>query len=419
MLLPQLIVVALAPAFVSAALFPKGSLVKQIDAKQFKKIMKDNSTSVISFTAPWCGHCQKMAPEFSKAAVGVHPFIPFYNVDCDDQKNKKLCAEQGVQGFPTIKLFPRGSQEKPKLFEHAQRSASAFYYFAARNIPHGVKKIYHLEDLPAWIEENVDRDRALLLNNGKGIPLLWQAIGNKYKEHFAFGIHRDRRGKSFQKMGFELENDGDSKVLIYPAGSKDFVVYEGIQKYDPLTKFFNSVVAGTADLKTVNEQAKQETYEPSEEELEIERQQEAQRMALAHGGFQDIAGFEAAVQEAVKSGHGADYHAQHGFGKPGSHSPKKEKEEDPTHKILKAQKEAEAESANSPKMAKTGGGGQAVFEAATESGHPRTADDESVTPGPASDTMPDTYTQEPVTAQETGSSKAAAAEETARPKDEL
>ena len=45
MMLPQLFVVALAPAFVTAALFPKDSLVKQIDAKQFKKIMKDNVRS--------------------------------------------------------------------------------------------------------------------------------------------------------------------------------------------------------------------------------------------------------------------------------------------------------------------------------------------------------------------------------------
>lgn len=112
-----------------------------------------------------------MAPELSKAALGVHPLIPFYNVDCDDQKNKKLCSDQGVQGFPTIKvspafrvlcrttrlqsrqLFPRGASAKPILFEHNERTASAFYYWVIRQIPHGVTKIYNLEDLPAWVEK--------------------------------------------------------------------------------------------------------------------------------------------------------------------------------------------------------------------------------------------------------------------------
>lgn len=67
----------------------------------------------------------------------------------------------------------------------------------------------------------------MLVNNGKGIPLLWQALGNKYKGHITFGIHRDRRGESFKKLGLEYGQKGDSKVLIYPAGSKEFIVYEG------------------------------------------------------------------------------------------------------------------------------------------------------------------------------------------------
>lgn len=48
MLLPQLLTLtlALAPALVSAALFPKESLVKMIDAKGFKKAMKENVCNV-------------------------------------------------------------------------------------------------------------------------------------------------------------------------------------------------------------------------------------------------------------------------------------------------------------------------------------------------------------------------------------
>ena len=65
-----------------------------------------------------------MAPEYTRAAKGLHPLIPVYAVDCDDEGNKRLCAEQvglclsipvfllfiiislckGVQGFPTIKV---------------------------------------------------------------------------------------------------------------------------------------------------------------------------------------------------------------------------------------------------------------------------------------------------------------------------
>ena len=44
MLLPQLLtlVLAVAPAVVQAGLFPEDSLVKMIDAREFRKVMKEN-----------------------------------------------------------------------------------------------------------------------------------------------------------------------------------------------------------------------------------------------------------------------------------------------------------------------------------------------------------------------------------------
>lgn len=45
-----------------------------------------------------------MVPEYSKAALGLHPLLPLYAVDCDANENKRLCADQGVKGFPTVKV---------------------------------------------------------------------------------------------------------------------------------------------------------------------------------------------------------------------------------------------------------------------------------------------------------------------------
>ncbi|OCH87530.1 hypothetical protein OBBRIDRAFT_796133 [Obba rivulosa] len=429
---------ALTPSLVSAALFPKDSLVKVLDHKGFKKAMKDNATSVVAFVAPWCGHCQRMVPEYSKAALGVYPMIPFYAVDCDKQSNKRLCAEQGVKGFPTVKLFPRGEQVQPIEFNGAERTASALYYFANRNIPHGVKKLYHLPQIPTWIEENVDHPRALLLNQGKGIPLLWQTLGNKYKDHITFAIHRDRQGKSSEKMGLEKGEPQSSKVLFYPAGSMDYIRYEGIQKHDSLSKFFDSIIDGTVDLSQLNEQAKAEEFVPDEEMLEIERKQEAQRIAIAHGGFSDLIDFEAALLK----GDGADYHAQHGYpGMMGGSPPKKqeakEKEEDLLRNIMKSQKEAASKEAEKPKMAKTGDAGQVVFEAA-DTGHARTpvagesmsatsatpsVSSAAVAPSPETEAREedsDERTPVPVSAEDPAEEDATSAPMgTERPKDEL
>jgi hypothetical protein len=45
-----------------------------------------------------------MAPEYAKVSDKLHPLIHTYAVDCDDDKNKPLCAEQQVKGFPTVKV---------------------------------------------------------------------------------------------------------------------------------------------------------------------------------------------------------------------------------------------------------------------------------------------------------------------------
>jgi hypothetical protein len=143
------------------------------------------------------------------------------------------------------------------------------------------------------------------LTKDKKVPLLWQVLANKYKGQLEFGTHRDRKGKSSVALGFEAGEKKESKVLVYSPGStKPFryeglpsstfrksidvnIFFPGINKLDSLSKFFDSVIDGTADLTAANEEAKAEEYEQTEEELEIQRMQEAQRIALLHGGFSD------------------------------------------------------------------------------------------------------------------------------------
>lgn len=169
--------------------------------------------------------------------------------------------------------------------------------------------------------------------------MLWTVLGNKYRDQIQFAVNRDRKGRSSVFMGLEAGGPRVSKVVVYPAGSTQPVVYEGlyifsvsdpltdamclgIQKLDSLIKFFDSVIDGIADIQTVNEEAASEEFSPDEKELEIERKQEAQRIALAHGGFSDLIDFE----EAIKNGAGANYHDVHGFpGMMGAAPPPKKK----------------------------------------------------------------------------------------------
>ena len=63
---------------------------------------------------PWCPHCQHFAPKYVKFARRMHEIVKpygmqldFYAVSC--VANKKLCKQEEIKGYPTIKVFPAGS----------------------------------------------------------------------------------------------------------------------------------------------------------------------------------------------------------------------------------------------------------------------------------------------------------------------
>jgi hypothetical protein len=62
-------------------------------------------------------------------------------------------SPQGVKGFPTVKLFPRGEEQAPILFEHPDRSASAFFYFASQRVPQKNKKLHTVEEIEPWVND--------------------------------------------------------------------------------------------------------------------------------------------------------------------------------------------------------------------------------------------------------------------------
>lgn len=60
----------------------------------------------MSFTAPWCGHCKRLEPEFKRASIELGGYLA--NVDATAQA--ELGQKYKVEGYPTIKIFPAGKK---------------------------------------------------------------------------------------------------------------------------------------------------------------------------------------------------------------------------------------------------------------------------------------------------------------------
>lgn len=84
-------------------------MVKDAD---FHKIVRDPSKDVlVAFTAAWCGHCKAMAPAYEKVAsiFANDKDIVIAKVDTTHAESQYIHKDFDVQGFPTIKFFPKGS----------------------------------------------------------------------------------------------------------------------------------------------------------------------------------------------------------------------------------------------------------------------------------------------------------------------
>lgn len=54
-------------------------------------------------TRTGCGHCKALAPKYEDAATKLKGTAKIAQVDCTVQND--LCSQQGVKGYPTIKVF--------------------------------------------------------------------------------------------------------------------------------------------------------------------------------------------------------------------------------------------------------------------------------------------------------------------------
>ena len=79
--------------------------IRTLDA--FKQILRHKGVVFVDMYAPWCPHCQRFAPHYSKASdlFIQNADAEFYAVNCNQDSPRAICSANQVQGFPTLKAF--------------------------------------------------------------------------------------------------------------------------------------------------------------------------------------------------------------------------------------------------------------------------------------------------------------------------
>lgn len=87
-----------------------GALVPEVDANGLTKTLAENNVTLIDFTAPWCGPCQKLKPALHELAEEFKGKAKFVEVDFD--KSLDLVEKYEVTGIPALIILKGDEVQK-------------------------------------------------------------------------------------------------------------------------------------------------------------------------------------------------------------------------------------------------------------------------------------------------------------------
>ncbi|PKA52749.1 Protein disulfide isomerase-like 2-2 [Apostasia shenzhenica] len=248
---------ALALACFALAAFAEDDVVVLTEANFDKEVGQDRG-ALVEFYAPWCGHCKKLAPEYEKLGSSFKKTksVLIAKVDCDDQKS--LCSKYGVQGYPTIQWFSKGSLE-PKKYE-GPRTAEGLVEFVNNEGGTNVKMATVPSSVVILTPDNFDQvvldvtKDALVefyapwCGHCKMLAPTYEKLANVYKldeDVVIANLDADKHKDLAEKYGVS----GYPTLKFFPKNNKAGDDYDGGRELDAFVTFINEKCGTSRDTK--------------------------------------------------------------------------------------------------------------------------------------------------------------------------
>ena len=121
--------------------------VLELSPSTFETAKRRNTVLLVNFYAPWCPWSRRLDPVWKAAALETHKKYPeslankvrVAEVDCT--KHEALCVEQHVQGYPSVRVYTKGSDavrgagKHDHASYHGDRTVEAIVKFATALLP--------------------------------------------------------------------------------------------------------------------------------------------------------------------------------------------------------------------------------------------------------------------------------------------
>ncbi|KAJ7276445.1 thioredoxin-like protein [Mycena haematopus] len=185
--------------------------VISLTAATFDSINSE-SLILVEFFAPWCGHCKALAPHYEEAATALkEKNIKIAKVDCVDQAD--LCQSNGIQGYPTLKVYRNGT---PSDYTGPRKAEGIIGYMVKQSLPAVTEvtasnhdEFQHADNLVviAYLSSTTDAPAPA-----------FSATAEKHRDDFMFGLSTDKDAIAAAKVTVPA-------VVVYRKYDEPSVVY--------------------------------------------------------------------------------------------------------------------------------------------------------------------------------------------------
>eukprot|EP00041_Stephanoeca_diplocostata_P019361 m.416861 g.416861 ORF g.416861 m.416861 type:complete len:437 (+) comp21284_c0_seq1:56-1366(+) len=238
-------------------------VIELTDQNFQEQVLDSSDLWLVAFTAPWCGHCKQLEPNFRQAASELKGKVKLGNVDAT--QHAQIAGKYNVEGYPTMKIFAAGDKSSGAVDYQGGRDSSDIVTFmmdeALKNMP--PPEVLQLNSTDLFETECTSKQLCflaflpLLQDSGKDgrnafLDVL-KAAAEKHKRRPFGWVWSEGTAQSALEAGLDVGGFGYPALVALNAKKLKFATMRGQFSDRGLGEFVNKLVAGRQPTSGITE----------------------------------------------------------------------------------------------------------------------------------------------------------------------
>lgn len=204
---------------------------------------------------PRCGHCQRLAPEWAKAATELKGKVKLGALDAT--VHTVIGSRYQIQGFPTIKIFAAGVKDSHSVENYeGPRDASGIVQFALDKLAESIEppEVQQITNTQVW-KDNCDEKQICVVSmlphildsgaDGRNSYLgILKELGEKYKKRMWGWVWAEAGAQAKLEASLEIGGFGYPAMAAVNVRKMKYAILRGSFDRTGIEEFLRAVSVG-------------------------------------------------------------------------------------------------------------------------------------------------------------------------------